>query len=148
MPKNVTVAVPDDLANEMETLPEVNWSEVARTAFKRYITLRRHPDISSILEFLEKQKGEEYVNGRIFAEELVKKIGYREFNLLLQEYGERVDKERNIFNIARVLPSSRILSNEEIMIQLLREREYIAEASESFSSGLIDRLLEINRTLG
>lgn len=147
MPKNVTVSIPDELANEMEHLPEVNWSQVARTAIKRYITIRRSPDMSELLEELEKQKDEEYVKGYSFADVVVKEMGYREFNILLQIYADRISEERKFFNPARMLPGNRSFSNEEIMIDLLREKKLVAEASESFSSGLTTRLFEIRKTM-
>jgi len=41
----MTLAVPSELKHKMETFPEMNWSEVARKAFKQKI---------KDLEFLEK----------------------------------------------------------------------------------------------
>ena len=40
---NVTISVPDQLKAEMDTLSEVNWSEVCRNAISRYIAQRKHP---------------------------------------------------------------------------------------------------------
>lgn len=37
MPKNLTIAISDELAKEMETMPEINWSEVCRQAISNYI---------------------------------------------------------------------------------------------------------------
>lgn len=34
---NMTLAVPKELKEEMDDFPEINWSEVARIAFKRKI---------------------------------------------------------------------------------------------------------------
>lgn len=39
--KNVTVSITEELAKELEGLPEVNWSEVCRQAIKKYIESRR-----------------------------------------------------------------------------------------------------------
>jgi hypothetical protein len=33
--RNVTLALPDDLASEMDRYPQIRWSEVARRAFKQ-----------------------------------------------------------------------------------------------------------------
>ena len=41
----MTLAIPSELKHKMETFPEMNWSEVARKAFKQKI---------KDLEFLEK----------------------------------------------------------------------------------------------
>ena len=45
----MTLAVPSELKNKMETFPEINWSEVARQAF-----MQRIKD----LEFLRKFKSD------------------------------------------------------------------------------------------
>lgn len=34
----MTLAVPNDLKNKMDSFPELNWSEVARQAFKQKIS--------------------------------------------------------------------------------------------------------------
>ncbi|MBI5226633.1 hypothetical protein HY994_05380 [Candidatus Micrarchaeota archaeon] len=36
---NVTIAVPDDLKKKMDQRPEMNWSELARRAWKRQLEL-------------------------------------------------------------------------------------------------------------
>jgi hypothetical protein len=38
---NMTLAVPKELKEEMDDFPEINWSEVARIAFKRKIEALR-----------------------------------------------------------------------------------------------------------
>ena len=40
---NVTISVPDGLKAEMDTLSEVNWSEICRKAIARYIAERKNP---------------------------------------------------------------------------------------------------------
>ena len=35
MTRNVTLALPDDLASDMDRYPQIRWSEVARRAFKQ-----------------------------------------------------------------------------------------------------------------
>jgi len=40
---NVTISVSDELKAEMDTLSEVNWSEVCRKAISRYIAQRKNP---------------------------------------------------------------------------------------------------------
>jgi len=40
---NVTISVPDPLKAEMDTLSEVNWSEICRSAISRYIAQRKNP---------------------------------------------------------------------------------------------------------
>ena len=36
---SMTLAIPDDLKKEMEKLPEINWSEIARIAIKKRLLL-------------------------------------------------------------------------------------------------------------
>lgn len=40
---NVTISVPDSLKAKMDTLSEVNWSEICRKAISRYIAQRKNP---------------------------------------------------------------------------------------------------------
>ena len=46
---NITLSIPDELKKEMDSVPEINWSEVARQAF-----MQRIKD----LEFLKKFKSD------------------------------------------------------------------------------------------
>ena len=51
---NMTLAVPKELKQEMDDFPEINWSEVARIAFKRKIeALKVLKDFSSESEMTE-----------------------------------------------------------------------------------------------
>jgi len=51
---NMTLAVPKELKQEMDDFPEINWSEVARIAFKRKIqALKVLKDFSSDSEMTE-----------------------------------------------------------------------------------------------
>jgi hypothetical protein len=52
---NMTLAVPKELKEEMDDFPEINWSEVARIAFKRKIeALRIVKEFTSDSELTEK----------------------------------------------------------------------------------------------
>ena len=42
MVKNITLSVNDEIAEQMNEYPEVNWSEVARQAIITYISHRNH----------------------------------------------------------------------------------------------------------
>src|SRR3989344_4146912 len=48
---NLTLAVPDEIKKKMDTFPEMNWSEVARQAFKQKIE-----DMEFLRRFKEKSK--------------------------------------------------------------------------------------------
>jgi len=47
----LTLAVPDEIKKKMDTFPEMNWSEVARQAFKQKIE-----DMEFLRRFKEKSK--------------------------------------------------------------------------------------------
>ena len=72
MAKNLTLSIPDDLSNEMEKLPEINWSQIARNAISEYITLRTKSALpADLLDRLRKERGDEYVRGKQFAVERI-----------------------------------------------------------------------------
>lgn len=50
----LTLAVPDEMKRKMESFPEMNWSEVARQAFKQKIE-----DMEFLRKFKEKSKFKE-----------------------------------------------------------------------------------------
>jgi hypothetical protein len=52
---NMTLAIPKELKQELDDFPEINWSEVARIAFKRKLeALRILRDFTADSEFTEK----------------------------------------------------------------------------------------------
>jgi hypothetical protein len=150
MPKNITLAISDDIANEMETMPEVNWSSVARTCITQYIELRKKPDIAPLLEKLQKQKGEEYVNGRKKADSIAEDLGYAGLNVLMKKY-RKEDNETEEWRLMGQDPSRPWEvppSPEDIMESLLIEKKLIdADANDAFIRGLTDRLFEIEKML-
>ena len=53
---NMTLAVPKELKHSMDDFPEINWSEVARAAFKRKIdALRIIKEFTSDSELTEQE---------------------------------------------------------------------------------------------
>ena len=42
---SITLSVPEELKNEMDEHPEMNWSEIARQAIKEKLTILRKMDI-------------------------------------------------------------------------------------------------------
>ena len=53
---NMTLAVPKELKQDMDDFPEINWSEVARAAFKRKIdALRIIKEFTSESELTEQE---------------------------------------------------------------------------------------------
>lgn len=60
MPKNITVYLQDEIANEMDKFPEVSWSEVCRDAILGYIIKRSKGfETSAIKVTLENTSGEQ-----------------------------------------------------------------------------------------
>jgi len=147
MTKNVTVSVPDDLAKQMESLKEVNWSQVARTAFNQYIIQRKSPDIAGLLKELNTQKGEEFVRGRAFAESVVKGLGYEKFDLFMKEFEVRRVREFERNMMGPLGPTDILLSNEEIVLELLIKQGRLSDASTAFLKGLTERMKEIYKAL-
>ncbi len=71
MGKNVTVYLPDETAQKMEKLSEVNWSEICRKAIKDYIETRTLTDLSSIITRLRNERKTDYTRGEILVYEEV-----------------------------------------------------------------------------
>ncbi len=48
---NMTISIPGELKDELDLFPEINWSEVARQAFKEKVA-----DLKFLLEFKRNSK--------------------------------------------------------------------------------------------
>lgn len=149
MAKNITLSLPDDLADQMEKIPEVNWSAVAKGCIKQYIEVRNSPDLSAIVERLQKQKGEEYVNGRKRADEIANEIGYKGLNVLWKKYWKKREPIDEIEATGGPPePWVSIPSEEDTMQEVLSESNLIkTDASDEFLKGLKERLSEIEKVL-
>ena len=69
----MTLAVPDDLKSKMDLFPELNWSEVARQAFKQKIN-----DLEILNSFVKNSKLTErdaIILGRKVNKAVAKKLG-------------------------------------------------------------------------
>ncbi len=71
MGKNVTIYLPDETAQKMEKLSEVNWSEICRKAINDYIETRTLTDLSSIISRLRNERKTDYTRGEILVYEEV-----------------------------------------------------------------------------
>lgn len=148
MPKNITLSLPDEMASEMEAMPEINWSAVAKTCIRQYIELRKHPDASSLLEKLQQQKGQEYVNGRKKADDIAKDLGYKGFNVLTRKYGKELAELNEREMRGPETPWETLPTAEDILQTLLVEKKLIDnDASDAFLTGLKERLSEIEKAL-
>ena len=59
----MTLSIDDELAEKMEEMKEVNWSQVARESFASYIATRKEPELSPIIKKLEKERSQQYAKG-------------------------------------------------------------------------------------
>lgn len=142
MTKNITLSISDRLGKKMNEMPEVNWSAVARGCIERYVENRRNPDISPLLEKLQKQKSEEYVKGRRDAETSIDEKGYAEFNIIMNEYNTKVieAEEMGPDEFGYQPSNSGIMRN-----VLIRRKILEKEVSDEYLRGLRERLEEIDR---
>jgi hypothetical protein len=146
--KNITLSLSQDLANQMATFPEVNWSQVARTCIQRYLTQRRNSDLTPLLNQLRKEKGQDYVKGRRRAEAIAHTIGYTQLSLLLKAYRKQISRYKsNMTPRPPNEPSTPIPTPTDIMDDLLRRNHLITDASYAYVQGLRERFLEIANAL-
>lgn len=83
MGKNVTIYLPDDVAEKMESFPEVNWSEICRKAINDYIETRSHVDLGPIIERLKKERNDNYRKGQLFMySEVIPKLSWEYIEFL------------------------------------------------------------------
>jgi hypothetical protein len=77
--KNLTLYISAELAEKMEKLPEINWSQVAREAIQRYIDERLNSALPlEIVARLRKEMGDEFTSGKLLVtEKLVPIVSYR-----------------------------------------------------------------------
>ncbi|MGD0202876.1 MAG: hypothetical protein ABSC20_03090 [Candidatus Bathyarchaeia archaeon] len=146
MPKNITLSMPDDVAADMEAMPEVNWSAVAKGSIKTYIEARKKPDITPLIENLLRQKTEEYVNGRKKADEIAEKSGYRFVDIIVRKCftksSEIHDMEEQNY------PPWEIPDLDQEFEKILLDLKVITtEASGEFLKGIRERLIEIYHVL-
>jgi len=67
----MTLAVPNELRNKMESFPEINWSEVARQAFNQKVS-----DLEFLRKFKSKSKFTE-ADAMKFGAEISRKLANR-----------------------------------------------------------------------
>jgi hypothetical protein len=153
VPKNVTIALPDELAAAMTKLPEVNWSAVARDSIENYVKLREKPDLAEVVQLLVKQRGSEYARGVQIAQNVARIKGniwldviVREYNRMWWEEAEKTFKEDNEGNYDEI--SEVTFSDEyegQLMLQAWRKHDNSAtEQSDGFMEGFKKTVLDIH----
>lgn len=147
MSKNITISIPSKLAKRLEEFPEVNWSQVARNCIQNYLIQRQNPDISGLLNDLIEQKGREHVEGRKYAETLIKQMGYKDFDIFMATFREKNRAEQERTYEGPQGPFDHVLSSEEILQNMLKIKELESDASSSFLSGLLERFKEVRKAI-
>ena len=95
MGKNVTIYLPDEVAEKMEKFPEVNWSEICRQAILDYVETRSRTEIAPILERLKKERNADYRQGQIFLHERVfSKLSWKDFEEGYKKFNKIIVAER------------------------------------------------------
>ena len=150
MPRNITLSISDDVAVQMEAMPEVNWSSVARTSIVQYIELRKNPDLSALIEKLQRQKGEEYVKGRVKADEIADNLGYPEVDILTKKYWKEMEEviEKDYTGYEPQPWDTAPTTPETIIQKLLIERKLVeSDVSTEFARGFRERLIQIEEAI-
>jgi hypothetical protein len=148
MAKNLTLSIPDELAEKIAGFPEVNWSAVARRCIEQYVEARLMPDMSKLLEKLQEERGQEYVRGRKFAATIAEELGYRSLNEVVREYWKEREKQEEFEESGGPPPGENYETPNESMEKVLSKKYSDVEgASEAFLQGVREALIEIGRLL-
>lgn len=90
MAKNITLSVPDSLYDTIREYKQVNWSEIARLAFKEYLKeLQMMEDIKTIERGMKQIKDGKFITHN----ELIKKYGLSS-SLSIDEKDTKVKSKR------------------------------------------------------
>ena len=147
MGKNLTIYLPDDVADKMEKFPEVNWSEICRKAVIDYINTRSQVDIAAILGRLKKERGQDYRQGQTFAyEKVIPKLSWRDFELHCPRFDAKVIvgfSEDITYEAAELEAISRV---KRYLKYLAEERKIVGapeNPSDAFCQGFIAALMDL-----
>jgi len=150
MGKNVTVYLPDDVAEKMEKFPEVNWSEICRRAVLDYIQTRTQVDLGPIIERLKKERNVDHKEGQILTyKEIVPKLSWEDFGLWRVRIDKRLMEQQGLFSDEPLGP----LAAERAAIHNMRGRiksfakenkiEIPEDLSDAFCEGAIDAFMDV-----
>jgi hypothetical protein len=94
--KNLTIYLPDDVAEKMEKFPEVNWSEICRKAVTEYVKTRSQIDLAPILERLKKERSEDFRQGQlVMYTQIIPKMKWKDIESLYPTLDKDLVKERS-----------------------------------------------------
>jgi len=161
MGKNVTIYLPDDIAEKMEKFPEVNWSEICRKAIVDYVETRSQTDLGAIIERLKKERSEGYRKGQLFMYgEVIPKLSWEKIEFLRKRVDARLFQEDpGMFGDERLGP----VGAEHVAVQNMRfhlgriakelnvtiPKDLSFSSDDSFYQGAIDALMDVyNRVKG
>jgi hypothetical protein len=143
--KNLTLYVPDDVAEKMEKLPEVNWSEVARKAILDYVQLRSGSVPVAIVERLRSEKEEEYAAGKVSAvREILSKIPFAELDRFFTDLHDKTNQlvEGDAFEMGVDPGNLNRNPYEEKAVKPMIESWFKLKGSSSFMKGVAAALKE------
>jgi hypothetical protein len=152
MTKNVTISLPDELADAMAKLPEVNWSAVARDAVENYVKMREKPDLAEVVQLLIKQRGSDYARGVQTAQTLAKRKGNSWLDVIVREYNsiwwkeaeEAVKEQPDEYNVINDVTFTDEFEG-QLMLQAWKKHDSTAgDESDGFMMGFKRTILDIH----
>jgi hypothetical protein len=155
MGKNVTIYLPDDVAEKMESFPEVNWSEVCRRAVLEYIQIRSQVDLGPIIERLKKERNVDFKEGQItMYKEIIPKLSWKDFELWRTRVDRNlIEQQHGPFGEEPIGPLAAERAATDGMRRWIRQFakenkiQIQEDLSDAFCEGAIDAFMDIyNRT--
>jgi hypothetical protein len=152
LPKNLTISLPDELADAMDKHQEVNWSAVARDSIENYVKMRERPDLAEVVQQLVKERGTEYGTGVNFARSMVKKKGNAWLDVLVRNYNriwlaeaeKTFNEEPEHYNSVGEVEFTDEFEG-QLMYQALKKQDpSLMEQSDGFMLGFKATVLEIH----
>lgn len=151
MGKNVTIYLPDEVAENMEKFPEVNWSEICRQAILDYIETRSRTEIAPILERLKKERNDDYKQGQIVLyEKVFSKLSWKDFEEWHERLNKRIVAERPRLQDENPLSPemAELLANDNLrkILRYMAKQNAIEipqSPSDSFCEGAIDAFMHV-----
>ena len=141
---NMTLSIPEDLFEEMNKIPEVKWSEVARDAISKYIQIRKTPDLGPVIEKLSASKNQQYQLGYDFAKTIAQSHSYDDIEKFFSNYDR--DVKQVLHHSVRDDKNNLV----GLLIDDLLHYNFADKSNNSakFKLGLYDGLMDIKKGLG
>jgi predicted transcriptional regulator len=139
MPKNITISISDELATKMDSMPEINWSEVCRQAITNYIEEKEPKQKGELIEGLEN-----YLSGKLPLTEDKEKIRREEIERFTKKWGnpDSVSSDEEIsHNYVTLLKTQKSkLGNTFVELEISNSR--LKKESGKYDINLYDKNLE------